>query len=219
MQIIYFYFSNFYYIIIIGDDMKKIFLILILLFIGIVPISAKTIEVKFSDCVDGDTAKFIYKKEEITARFLAIDTPETVHPNKEEEPYGKEASEYTCNSLKNASKIEIEYDTDSDELDKYDRHLVWVFVDGELLQEKLIEEGLAEVAYLYGDYKYTYILEAKQLVAQTKRIGIWNDSIDYEKIIVGIIIVIIIIIMCIFSEKFRKKTTNKIKNKGIDKIL
>ena len=202
--------------------MKKIFLILILLFIGIVPISAKTIEVKFSDCVDGDTAKFIYKKEEITARFLAIDTPETVHPNKEEEPYGKEASEYTCNSLKNASKIELEYDTDSDELDKYDRHLVWVFVDGELLQEKLIEEGLAEVAYLYRDYKYTNILEAKQLAAQTKQIGIWHDSIDYSKIILGVIIILIVIIVCIFNEKFRTKTINKIKNKAkkeINKIL
>jgi len=171
-------------------------------------------EVFFSGCVDGDTATVTLNKEEIKLRFLAIDTPESVHPTIGEEEYGKDASNYTCNALKKANKIEIEYDINSDKLDKYDRHLVWVFVDGELLQEKLIEEGLAEVAYLYGDYKYTYILEAKQLVAQTKRIGIWNDSIDYEKIIVGIIIVIIIIIMCIFSEKFRKKTTNKIKNKA-----
>ena len=79
--------------------MKKIFT-LILFFICIGSISAKEIEVTFSNCVDGDTAKFMYKDEEITARFLAIDTPETVHPTKEEEKYGKEASEYTCRKIK-----------------------------------------------------------------------------------------------------------------------
>lgn len=40
-------------------------------------------EVKLSKCVDGDTARFILNKEEIKARFLAIDTPESVHPTKE----------------------------------------------------------------------------------------------------------------------------------------
>lgn len=34
-------------------------------------------EVKFSSCIDGDTARFIMDKEEIKVRFLAIDTPET----------------------------------------------------------------------------------------------------------------------------------------------
>jgi len=75
--------------------MKKIIFIFILFFISIINANAKTIKVEFSDCVDGDTAKFIYKKEEITARFLAIDTPETVHPTKGEEFFGKEASEYS----------------------------------------------------------------------------------------------------------------------------
>ena len=76
--------------------MKKIF-IMFLFFISLNNICAKEIKVEFYDCVDGDTAKFLYKEEKITARFLAIDTPETVHPTKEEEAYGKEASKYTCN--------------------------------------------------------------------------------------------------------------------------
>ena len=179
-------------------------------------------KVTFSSCTDGDTVSVILNGEKIKLRFLAIDTPESVHPTISEEEYGKKASNYTCNVLKNADKIEIEYDSNSDKLDKYDRHLVWVFVNGELLQEKLIEEGLAEVAYLYGDYKYTSVLEAKQLIAKTKQVGIWNDSIDYTKVVIGIIIIIIAIIMCIFNKKFRKKTTNKIKSKAkreLKKIL
>ena len=128
--------------------MKKI-ITLISFFVCISSISAKEIEVKFSDCVDGDTAKFIYKEEEITARFLAVDTPETVHPTKEEEEYGKEASNYTCKKIKEANKIILEFDEESDEKDKYGRYLVWVFVDDSLLQEKLVSKGLASVAYLY----------------------------------------------------------------------
>ena len=210
--------------------MKKIFLILILLFIGIVPISAKTIEVKFNDCVDGDTAKFIYKKDEITARFLAIDTPETVHPNKKEEPYGKEASEYTCNKIKNAEVIELEYDEDSDKLDKYNRHLVWVFVDGELLQKKLVSKGYASVAYLYGDYKYTSELEEAEQEAEDNKLGIWSieetnteeeknvdiiEKKNYKKIIIFLGIAII---MCTVSTKARKKVKKKV-NKEINKQI
>ena len=71
--------------------MKKIVFIILCLFINI-NVFAEEIEVKLSKCVDGDTAKFIYNDEVITARFLAIDTPESVHPTIGEEPYGKEAS-------------------------------------------------------------------------------------------------------------------------------
>jgi len=165
--------------------MKKIILIITLFFFCIIGVNAKTISVKFSECVDGDTAKFIYKNEEITARFLAIDTPETVHPTKKVEEFGKEASEYTCNKIKNAKEIKLEYDDNSDELDKYDRHLVWVFIDGELLQKKLVSKGYASVAYLYGDYKYTEELEAVEQYAEDKKLGIWSiqqtDEINEEK--------------------------------------
>lgn len=203
--------------------MKKLFIFSFIFFSLLTTIEAKDKkEVKFSKCVDGDTAIVILDDDEIKLRFLAIDTPESVHPTIGEEEHGKEASEYTCTELKYAEKIEIEYDNNSDKLDKYSRHLVWVFVDGELLQGKLIEKGLAEVAYLYDDYKYTAILEKKQLIAQTKKIGIWNDNVDYEKIILGCIIILIIIIVCIFNKKFRLKTTNKIKiqvKKRLKKLL
>ena len=160
--------------------MKKIFIIF-LFFISVSIVNAKEIEVKFSDCVDGDTAKFIYKDEVITARFLAIDTPETVHPTKEEEKFGKDASEYTCKKIKEAKKITLEYDEDSDKLDKYNRHLVWVFTDDTLLQKKLVEKGLASVAYLYGDYKYTDILEEAEQKAEDNNLGIWSIEEETEE--------------------------------------
>jgi len=153
--------------------MKKILLFFFMFFCLSVNVYAKE-EVKFIDCVDGDTIKIELNGKVETVRMLAVDTPESVHPNKGVEYYGKEASEFTCNTFKNAKKIDIEYDSNSDKEDKYGRLLVWVFVDGELLQDKLIQSGYAEVAYLYGDYKYTSLLQDHQAVVETKKIGIWD---------------------------------------------
>ena len=59
-------------------------------------------KVEFYKCSDGDTARFKIKGEEKKVRFLAIDTPEVNHQEKGTEPFGKEASDYTCNALSNA---------------------------------------------------------------------------------------------------------------------
>ena len=216
--------------------MKKIF-ILIVFFFCLNNIGAKEIEVKFDECVDGDTAKILYKEEKITARFLAIDTPETVHPTKEEEAYGKDASKFTCNSLKNANEIILEFDEESDEKDKYGRYLVWVFVDEKLLQEKLVKKGLANVAYLYGDYKYTDKLEKAEQLAEENKLGIWNISSNEEEITQTeetnkenkdtsliatkfineykeyIILIGCLIIVSIINLKSKKKLKTKLKNK------
>src|SRR5574344_382238 len=85
----------------------------ICVFISPITVFAKNnkFEVTLEKCVDGDTAKFKLDDGKVyIARFLAIDTPETVHPKIGEEPFGKEASNYTCRALKNATSIELEYD-------------------------------------------------------------------------------------------------------------
>lgn len=155
--------------------MKKL-VVGIITFLLFINVSYALDEVKLSKCVDGDTIKVKIDNKEYTVRMLAIDTPESVHPEKKVEYYGKEASEYTCNIVSNAKKIELEYDSGSDKTDKYDRLLAWVIVDGELLQDKLVSLGYAKVAYLYGDYKYTSLLEEHQELASAKNLGIWNQQ-------------------------------------------
>lgn len=158
--------------------MKKraIYLILFMLLIfPSVTYANEKKEVEFKSCIDGDTARFIMDKEEIKVRFLAIDTPETNHPKKGEEPYGKEAKEYTCNRITNASKIELEFDDNSDKKDKYNRYLAWVYVDDSLLEEELVQNGLAKVAYLYGDYSYTDKLKETEEEAKENKVGMYSD--------------------------------------------
>lgn len=131
-------------------------------------------EVEFVRIVDGDTAHFIYEGEEVTCRFLAIDTPESVKPDTPVEPFGKEASDYTKKVLSEADKIELEFDPKSDKEDDYGRLLAWVWVDDELLEVKLLKEGLAEVKFVYDDYKYLDELYAAQDIAVEDDIGIWS---------------------------------------------
>lgn len=158
---------------------KKILFIIFIFLISISYVTAKE-EVTFSKCVDGDTIKVLIDGKENTVRLLAVDTPESVHPTKGVEYYCKEASEYTCNLVKTADKVELEYDDNSDKKDKYDRVLAWVWVDDTLLQDELIKNGYAEVAYLYGDYKYTSMLQDHQAIAETSLIGIWNEGARKE---------------------------------------
>ena len=195
--------------------MKKITTILIILLSVSLNIKVNAKEtVTLSKCVDGDTAWFYLDNKEIKVRFLAIDTPEST---KEKEIFGLEASNFTCNSLKNANKIEIEYDDNSEKLDKYNRHLVWVFVNDKLLQEMLIENGLAEVKYLYGNYKYTNILLEKEQIAKEKNLNIWRLDENKAKFnyieLTYIAIFITIILILLITKKGRKILTRYIKKK------
>lgn len=195
--------------------MKKVVFIILIFFTCLFRVEASDkVNVTFSKCVDGDTAKVILNKKEVTVRFLAVDTPETSHPTKGEEPYGKEAKEYTCNSLKESKKIELEFDNNSDKTDKYDRYLAWVWVDDYLLQDNLIKKGLAEVAYLYDDYKYTSLLEEHQTLAKLNKVGKWSDYNPMDKnffyMIGGILLVILAVATGLLTKSKGKSHIKKI---------
>ena len=133
--------------------------------------TTKKIKVSLAGCIDGDTAMFNEDGNTYTYRFLGINTPE-VKDNPEE--YGVEASIYTCNKLKSADNIYISYEKTSTHTDKYDRHLVWVYVDNDLLQTLLLENGLAKVQYVYTKLTYLDKLYKAENIAKDKKIGIFK---------------------------------------------
>ena len=49
--------------------------------------------------VDGDTMVLAAAEKEIRVRLIGVDTPETVHPSRPVEAYGKEASAFLANLL------------------------------------------------------------------------------------------------------------------------
>lgn len=138
--------------------------------------STNKVKVKLVSTVDGDTAKFEMNGEQVTVRFLGINTKETVDPEIGEEAWGKEASNFTKEKLQNANKIELEFDSSSNEKDKYDRYLAWIWVDDELLQNLLVENGLAENYMLQNNYKYAGTLQESEEMAKNNKLGIWSDE-------------------------------------------
>lgn len=157
--------------------MKKI-LVFMILFIPLTVFGVSKDEVEFFRCVDGDTARFIRDKKEIKVRFLGIDSPEIEKPNQEAEAYGNSAKNYTCNRLKRANKIYLEYDSESDKLDKYDRVLAYVFVDDKLLEEGIVKNGYANVKYINKKYKYYDVLVNAEESAKINKKGIYSDKTE-----------------------------------------
>lgn len=189
--------------------MKKI-VIIFLLFFNMSSIHASSkFKVTLDKCIDGDTARFNIKGEVKTVRFLSINAPEIDHDNVVAEPFGYEAGDYTCNLLKKASVIKLQYDTKSDKEDKYGRVLAWVFVDDVLLQEKLVSEGLAEVKYVYDDYLYSSDLKEVERIAKSSHKGMWgnlvHNSVDYSNFYYFFLIIFVIWMMYSLFKKVTSK--------------
>ena len=156
--------------------MKKVlfglFLILfgiIIIFIVNIKIEKELISVELEKCVDGDTAWFKLNGKSKKYRFLAINAPEV------DTTLGKSSKEFVCGLLNNSKNIKIEYDDVGEIRDKYKRELVWVYVDNELLQEKILEEGLAEIKYIYAKYKYIDKLISVENNSKINKYGIWEE--------------------------------------------
>lgn len=123
--------------------------------------------------IDGDTVKVTIGNQTETIRMLLIDTPESVHPTKPVQPFGREASNYLKEMLPNGTKVELEYDVEK--RDKYDRLLAYIWLDGKMMNEVLVEKGFARVAYIYEpNTKYETRLKKVEETAKKEKIGIWS---------------------------------------------
>ena len=119
--------------------------------------------------VDGDTIELASGEK---VRYLGIDTPETVHPSKPVQCFGKEASDY---NKKLISGQYVRLVRDIEDKDKYDRLLRYVYMeDGTFVNLALVAQGYA--------YAYTYppnVAHAKEFVAAQAQAraadtGLWS---------------------------------------------
>ncbi|KZE39759.1 thermonuclease [Bhargavaea cecembensis] len=135
------------------------------------------ITVELVRTIDGDTIKIRYRGKEQNVRYLLIDTPETNHPQLGKQPFGDRAKERNRELLAN-SEVAIEFDI-GQRTDKYGRLLAYVYADGESVQEKLLEEGLARVGYVYPpNTRHLESYEQAEKRAKDRRTGIWSIE-DY----------------------------------------
>jgi micrococcal nuclease len=132
----------------------------------------KTIEAYVKRVIDGDTILVsIQNHKEERVRMILIDTPETKHPRLGVEPFGLKASNYTKKKL-TGKKVQLE--TDVQQRDQYGRLLAYIWVNGRMFNEELINKGLARVAVFPPNTKYINTFRDLQSNARKKKIGIWS---------------------------------------------
>ena len=123
--------------------------------------------------VDGDTFEI---ENDITIRFIGIDTPETVDPRRPVGCFGKEASNETKSLI--LGKVVI-LQRDISNTDKYGRLLRYVFLpldDGRILfvDDYLVREGFAKVYTYPPDVKYNEQLREAEIEARENNRGLWG---------------------------------------------
>jgi micrococcal nuclease len=124
--------------------------------------------------VDGDT--LLLRKDRLRVRLQGVDTPETVKENSPIEPWGPEATAYTERFVRDANN-RVELTVDGEGVDRYGRHLAFVWHEGRLLNEELIAAGLARAMLAY-DYSQGMKdrLRAAQDKARREKRGIWSSA-------------------------------------------
>jgi endonuclease YncB( thermonuclease family) len=90
-------------------------------------------------------SKNVTAGEEVKLRLLLIDAPEWTTKKM---PWGDQATERVKQLIPAGTKITLYYDLGNKQ-DRYSRHLVYLQLsNGQILQQKLLEEGLATIRYV-----------------------------------------------------------------------
>ena len=112
-------------------------------------------------------------------RLVAVDTPETVHPKKAVERFGKEASAFTKKHL-NGQKVYLVYDQNNARTghrDRYGRLLAYVWREKDRLDfcAALVKEGYAYAYLKYPSERGDEFLGYQRQAREQKK-GLWGDA-------------------------------------------
>lgn len=130
---------------------------------------------KVATVIDGDTVKL--ENGEIV-RYIGIDTPETKHPTKGVQCFGKEASEK--NKVLVEGKI-VRLEKDVSETDRYGRLLRYVYIEHTttnsalFVNDYLVREGYAFAATFPPDVTYAEQFHTAQQEARMANKGLWKN--------------------------------------------
>jgi micrococcal nuclease len=133
------------------------------------------------DHVDGDTVRVRIANPPgglsvvETIRLLGVDTPETVHPNRPVEAFGREAGDFTRSRLL-GKQVYLAFDWDL--RDRYGRLLAYIYTfDGasSCFNADLIREGYG---HAYTRYPFQFIEEFRSLETEARNAkrGLWGES-------------------------------------------
>lgn len=133
--------------------------------------------------IDGDTIEVNIEGEKEIVRLIGVDSPESVHPDKDPEPFGKESSNFTKENLLG---MKVYLEGDLDDRDRYNRLLKYVWTEKpeyfneneakeKLFNAKLISEGYAKTLSIRPNVKYKDLFKDLEDKAKLNQKGMWQD--------------------------------------------
>ena len=113
-----------------------------------------------------------------SVRLIGVDTPETKHPKKPVERFGREASEFTRHMVE-GKRVRLEFDpanaaTGHKDNTQQKRTLAYVFLyDGTSLNAEIIKQGYG---FALSHYPFARMEEFRRLEREAldQRGGLWN---------------------------------------------
>lgn len=133
--------------------------------------------------VDGDTIVIDRGKGQEKIRMILVNTPETKHPTKGVEFFGKEASAFTTNALTGKT---VYLQKDVSETDRYGRLLRYVWTErpasnnpsnaeirSKCFNAALLAGGYAQLSTFPPDLKYVDLFRQIQNEARQANMGLW----------------------------------------------
>jgi len=133
-----------------------------------------TDEVYIERVIDGDTVKTAAGD---SIRLLGVDTPEIDWKNNSSEYYAEEARDYSIKNLLGENVV-LEYDNEKE--DHYGRTLAYIFQDGENFNQKLLENGYANLMIVAPNDQYEAEFKKAVKKARKSRLGIWSQILELE---------------------------------------
>ncbi len=135
----------------------------------------KMVQTTVTEVIDGDTI-IIESGERV--RYIGVDTPETKHPKKSVQCFGREASQRN-KELVEGKTVFLEKDVS--ETDRYGRLLRYIYLpnpeapeEAIFVNEYLLEQGYGTVITYPPDVKYhKQFLDAQRRAQEEKR-GLWG---------------------------------------------
>jgi micrococcal nuclease len=123
--------------------------------------------------VDGDTIHVLVGGRREKVRYIGVDTPETHHPTKPVQCFGRAASAFNAR-LVGGQRVRLVRDVE--ERDRFGRLLAYVYRAGDSLfvNERLVRDGYARTLTIRPNTHFASRFSVLQNVAKSARRGLWG---------------------------------------------
>ncbi|MGB9753587.1 MAG: nuclease [Roseiflexus castenholzii] len=139
-----------------------------------------------TNVTDGDTIEVSLGGVTERVRLIGVDTPETSHPSRPVECFGREAAAFT-RAMLSGQTVVLEADPTQDNRDRFNRLLRFVWLpDGRLANYEIIAQGYGFEYTFRTPYRYRAEFRAAERAAREAQAGLWApETCNGERVPAG----------------------------------